>query len=354
MRVEIALENRGRAPVSLVEVVDSFGAALADRKALLDPGPLRPGRRHRLAYRTAVLAPLGRLHGRPAQRLGLGLAGALLSPPRPARHPALRRVPAGARRGRPRAARRADELRPLGAHRPPAPAAAPPTWACATSAPATTSGGCTGPPPRGTRGRWSRSSSSTSRRTSRSSSTSARDHRAGTGRKSTLEYVVRTAASLLAAAARAATPSSSSERAARRWRCPRDGGSCTSPSPSTGSSACGRTARCRLPRPRPARAGGRAPGLDGGARGREPLPRRGRARRGLRLDAGAPRAAGPRRGGHGLVPPDRPPLPSARRGRGAGGRAAGARPVPRALLALFDAEQDLPAELGRPDWLEAA
>ncbi len=52
VRVEVALENRGRAAVSLVEVVDSFGAALADRKALLDPGPLRPGRRHRLAYRT--------------------------------------------------------------------------------------------------------------------------------------------------------------------------------------------------------------------------------------------------------------------------------------------------------------
>jgi len=52
VRVEVALENRGRAAVSLVEVVDAFGAALADRKALLDPGPLRPGRRHRLAYRT--------------------------------------------------------------------------------------------------------------------------------------------------------------------------------------------------------------------------------------------------------------------------------------------------------------
>jgi uncharacterized protein (DUF58 family) len=53
VRVEIALENRGLASVSLVEVVDSFGAALADRKAILDPGPLRPGRRHRLAYHTA-------------------------------------------------------------------------------------------------------------------------------------------------------------------------------------------------------------------------------------------------------------------------------------------------------------
>jgi len=52
VRVEIALDNRGRASVSLVEILDSFGAALAEGKALLDPGPLRPGRRHRLGYRT--------------------------------------------------------------------------------------------------------------------------------------------------------------------------------------------------------------------------------------------------------------------------------------------------------------
>jgi uncharacterized protein (DUF58 family) len=52
VRVELALENHGAAPVSLIEIVDSFGASLAERKALLDPGPLRPGRRHRLAYRT--------------------------------------------------------------------------------------------------------------------------------------------------------------------------------------------------------------------------------------------------------------------------------------------------------------
>jgi uncharacterized protein (DUF58 family) len=50
-RVEIAVENRGRAAVTLVGITDSFGAALADRHALLDPGPLLPGRRHRLAYR---------------------------------------------------------------------------------------------------------------------------------------------------------------------------------------------------------------------------------------------------------------------------------------------------------------
>lgn len=52
VRVEIALENRGRASVSLVEILDSFGASLAEGKALIDPGPLRPGRRHRLVYRT--------------------------------------------------------------------------------------------------------------------------------------------------------------------------------------------------------------------------------------------------------------------------------------------------------------
>jgi len=53
VRVEVALENRGRRPVVLVEVADSFGAALAERKSFLDPFPLRPGRRHRMAYRAA-------------------------------------------------------------------------------------------------------------------------------------------------------------------------------------------------------------------------------------------------------------------------------------------------------------
>lgn len=53
VRVLIALENRGRAAASFVEIHDSFGAALAEGKALVDPGPLRAGRRHRLVYRTA-------------------------------------------------------------------------------------------------------------------------------------------------------------------------------------------------------------------------------------------------------------------------------------------------------------
>jgi uncharacterized protein (DUF58 family) len=53
VRVEVALENHGRLSVSLVEVTDSFGAALAERKSFLDASPLRPGRRHRMAYRSA-------------------------------------------------------------------------------------------------------------------------------------------------------------------------------------------------------------------------------------------------------------------------------------------------------------
>jgi len=52
VRAEVSLENRGRRPALLARLSDSFGAALAERKAFLDSGPLAPGRRHRLAYRT--------------------------------------------------------------------------------------------------------------------------------------------------------------------------------------------------------------------------------------------------------------------------------------------------------------
>ena len=52
VRVQVVLENHGREPVSLVEIVDSFGPALADRHVLLDPGPLQGERRRRLAYHT--------------------------------------------------------------------------------------------------------------------------------------------------------------------------------------------------------------------------------------------------------------------------------------------------------------
>jgi len=53
VRVVLVLENHGPEAVPLVDVVDAFGPAHADRQALLDPGPLGGGRRRRLAYRTA-------------------------------------------------------------------------------------------------------------------------------------------------------------------------------------------------------------------------------------------------------------------------------------------------------------
>lgn len=52
VRVVVVLENHGQEAVPLIEVTDAFGPAHADRQALLDPGPLGGGRRRRLAYRT--------------------------------------------------------------------------------------------------------------------------------------------------------------------------------------------------------------------------------------------------------------------------------------------------------------
>jgi uncharacterized protein (DUF58 family) len=51
--VEIALDNRGRRAALFTEILDDFGPALADRQALLEPGPLPGGRRRHLRYRTA-------------------------------------------------------------------------------------------------------------------------------------------------------------------------------------------------------------------------------------------------------------------------------------------------------------
>jgi uncharacterized protein (DUF58 family) len=51
-RVEVLLENHGREAIPLVEVTDSFGPALSERQALLEAGPLGGGRRRRLGYRT--------------------------------------------------------------------------------------------------------------------------------------------------------------------------------------------------------------------------------------------------------------------------------------------------------------
>jgi len=52
VRVVLSIENHGRVPVAFVDVIDGFGPAHADRQAVLDPGPLLGGRRRRLAYRT--------------------------------------------------------------------------------------------------------------------------------------------------------------------------------------------------------------------------------------------------------------------------------------------------------------
>jgi uncharacterized protein (DUF58 family) len=201
VRVEIALENRGRGAVSLVEVADSFGASLADRKALLDAGPLRPGRRHRLAYRTQCsrlwgVYTVGPIGVSVSDALGLFSPRRLVPDVRPfdvfpqvypvggleklgARASFAPSEPTAARAGRSAAYlavrdfRPGDEVRRV-------------HW------PATA--------------RYGRPMVKEFELDLAPHFTLfldlARDHRAGTGRKSTLEYVVRTAASLLATAAR--------------------------------------------------------------------------------------------------------------------------------------------------------
>ena len=57
--VSLVLDNRSRRTAWLVEIRDSFGPAVADRQALLEPGPLRAARRRRLVYRTACSRPWG-------------------------------------------------------------------------------------------------------------------------------------------------------------------------------------------------------------------------------------------------------------------------------------------------------
>ena len=51
VRVRLGLENRSRRDAWLVELIDSFGPSLSDRQALVAGGPLRPRRRRTLAYR---------------------------------------------------------------------------------------------------------------------------------------------------------------------------------------------------------------------------------------------------------------------------------------------------------------
>ena len=86
--VEIALDNRGRRAALFTEILDDFGPALADRQALLEPGPLPAGRRRHLRYRTAcsrrwgmyTVGPLRLTTGDP---FGLFRAVVHLTPPAP-------------------------------------------------------------------------------------------------------------------------------------------------------------------------------------------------------------------------------------------------------------------------------
>jgi uncharacterized protein (DUF58 family) len=49
--ITLVLDNHGWGSVELVELVDSFGPGIADKQVVLEPGPLRGRRRRRLAYR---------------------------------------------------------------------------------------------------------------------------------------------------------------------------------------------------------------------------------------------------------------------------------------------------------------
>ena len=353
VRVEIALENRGRAPVALVEIVDSFGAALADRKALLDPGPLRPGRRHRLAYRT-VCSRLWGVHTVGPLSVSVSDSLGLFSPRRvlpdirpfdvfPQVHPVagLERLgartsfapsePTTARAGRSAAYLGVRDFRPGDDVR-------------RVHWPATA--------------RYARPMVKEFELDLTPYFTLfldlGRDHRAGTGRKSTLEYVVRTAASLVAAAARRGDTVQLFGEGRETLALPPGRGELHL------AFALDRLIRVR----------------QDGALSLPDLFRREQAAvppgstaalvaASLFLDEAAlAEALGwmrARRVRPVLVAVDMDSfLPIDRRSRPRAeveARADALRALARshgALLALFDAEQDLPAELGRPDWLEAA
>ena len=199
--VEIALDNRGRRAALFTEILDDFGPALADRQALLEPGPLPGGRRRRLRYRTAcsrrwgmyTVGPLRLTTGDP---FGLFRAVVPLAPPAPfAVFPRLVEMPALFRLGG-------------------APSLAPQELAEARAG--------QGPLVLGVRDyragddvrrmHWpafARRGSPAVRELERDLLPYltlfldlAKGHRAGTGLKSTLEYLVRTAASVLWSASR--------------------------------------------------------------------------------------------------------------------------------------------------------
>lgn len=199
--VPLVLENRGRGAVHLVEMADAFGPGVAHRQLLLEPGPLHGRRQRRLTYRTFCsrswgVYTVGPLSLGTADPMGLFQARRSLLLVEPfAVYPQIHPVGGMERRGgRPSAASQpttrdwpGQSLAYLGVrdYRP-------------------------GDEMR--RIHW--------RATARRGSPVvkeyevdlvpyfslfldlARAHRAGTGRKSTLDYLVRTAASLLAAASR--------------------------------------------------------------------------------------------------------------------------------------------------------
>jgi uncharacterized protein (DUF58 family) len=59
LTVDVLLENHGRRPLRFALVEDVFGAGLADRQAVLEPGPLPPLHRRVLSYRTFVARQWG-------------------------------------------------------------------------------------------------------------------------------------------------------------------------------------------------------------------------------------------------------------------------------------------------------
>jgi uncharacterized protein (DUF58 family) len=353
VRVEIALENRGRAPVSLIEVVDSFGAALAERKALLDPGPLRPGRRHRLVYRTACsrlwgVYTVGPLRVTVSDALGLFSPHRVLPDIRPFDvFPRVHDVGGLERLG----ARTSFAL------------------SDATTARAGHSSVYLGvrefrPGDDVRRVHWP----ATARRARPMVKEYeldltpyftlfldlARDHRAGTGEKSTREYVVRTAASLLATAARRGDTVQLLGEGQESLAVP----------PGRGELHLA-FALDRLIR---VRQDGRLPLLDLALREQAAVPPGSTAAllsASLFLDSGAlAEAFGWMRARSvrpalvavdmdSFAPIDRRSRPRAEVEAQADRLRSLAR-AHEALLAILDADRDLGAELGRPDWLEAA
>jgi uncharacterized protein (DUF58 family) len=59
LTVDVALENRGNAAARFVLAEDQFGAGLAGRQSVLEPGPLPPLHRRILSYRTFVARQWG-------------------------------------------------------------------------------------------------------------------------------------------------------------------------------------------------------------------------------------------------------------------------------------------------------